>query len=113
MATIFKNKISPAVGTTPITALATDNTFRATVIGLSLANLTTEALRVSITVVDNTNPLLPIEAHYLKDVVLPANQSLRAVNGGEKLMIALNNELRIRSDVDASVDVIVSYVEIS
>jgi hypothetical protein len=113
MATIFKNKISPAVGTTPITALATDSTFRATVIGLSLANLTTEALRVSITVVDNTNPLLPIEAHYLKDVVLPANQSLRAVNGGEKLMIALNNELRIRSDVDASVDVIVSYVEIS
>lgn len=113
MATIFKNKVSPEVGTTPLTVLTTDSTFRATVIGMSLANLTTETLRISITVVDNSNPLAPVEAHYLKNVVLPANQSLRAVNGGEKLMIAPDNELRVRSDVDASVDVIVSYVEIS
>lgn len=113
MATVFKNKLSPAVGTTPVSVLATDGSFRATVIGLSLANLTTEALRVSVTVVDNTVPLTPVEAYFLKDVILPANQSLRAVNGGEKLMIALNNELRIKSDVADSIDVIVSYVEIS
>lgn len=112
MTTIFKNKVAPAIGTTPVSVLTTASTVRATVIGLSLTNLTNEALRVSISLVDNS--VAPaVEAYYVKDVILPANQSLRAVNGGEKLMIAPDNQLLINSNVDSSIDAIVSYVEIS
>lgn len=112
MTTIFKNKVAPAIGTTPVSVLTTASTVRATVIGLSLTNLTNEALRVSISLVDNgVDPA--VEAYYIKDVILPANQSLRAVNGGEKLMVAPDNQLLINSNVDSSIDAIVSYVEIS
>ena len=49
----------------------------------------------------------------LKDAVLPANTSLRAINGGEKLVLPENNALYVSSSVDDSVDVILSYVEIT
>lgn len=112
MATAFKNTILKEVGTTPISILTTNNTTRGTVIGLSIANLTKDAVTVSVTLTDNS--VIPaITGYYLKDIIVPPNQTLRAVNGGEKLLVALNNDLQVVANIDASVDVITSYVEIT
>lgn len=112
MATAFKNTITKNLGTTPVSVLTTNSTTRGTIIGLSLANLTKDAVTVSVTLTDN-GVIPAITGYYLKDVIIPPNQTLRAVNGGEKLLVAINNDLQVVSNTSASVDVITSYVEIT
>jgi hypothetical protein len=108
MATFFRNSLVKNVGTVPITAVTTGANARATVIGLSLANLTENAVTASITVSDSTS----ISAYYIKDVLVPPNSSLRVINGGEKLMLSTLNSMEIFSNQDDALDAIVSYVEI-
>lgn len=92
----------------PITAVTTASNARATVIGLSLTNLTETTVTASITVSDDTS----ISAYFIKDVVIPPNSSLRVINGGEKLMLSTSNSMEIFSNQDDALDAIVSYVEI-
>jgi hypothetical protein len=53
-----------------------------------------------------------VTGYYLKQTLLPANTSLRVVATGEKLIIAPSNKLQVRSSIDDSVDVVLSFVEI-
>ena len=50
--------------------------------------------------------------YYAKELILPPNTSLRVLNGGEKLILTPNNNLYVRSNVDNSIDAILSTVEI-
>lgn len=109
MATFFKNKVIKDVGTKPVEILETTPTNRATVIGLSITNLSTDFVYVNVYVEDDTS----VTGYYLKDTLLPANTSLRAVNQGEKLIIAPSNRLLVSASVSDAVDVILSYVEIT
>ena len=109
MANFFKNKVVTEVGTLEVELLATTPSTRATVIGLSLANLTASNILASITVEDDS----AVKGHYIKDVIIPPNQSLRVVNGGEKLILAPSNTLAISCSQDAALDVVMSYVEIA
>ena len=108
MATLFKNKVVNAVGVLPVDIYEADASTRATVIGLSLTNLTQSFVYVDVLLQDDTS----ITGYYLKETLLPANTSLRVVATGEKLIIAPSNKLQVRSSIDDSVDVIVSFVEI-
>jgi hypothetical protein len=107
MANNFRNKIIKNVGTEPVEILTVGAAERATVVGLSLTNLISSFVYVDVLVRDDSS----IEGFYLKETILPANTSLRTVNNGEKLILAPNNVLSIRSSLDDSVDVILSYVE--
>tara|TARA_B100001121_G_scaffold293726_1_gene296585 strand:+ start:33 stop:362 length:330 start_codon:yes stop_codon:yes gene_type:complete len=109
MATTFKNKNIVQVGTLPVEILSTTGSQRATVVGMSLTNLTDSFVYVTVLVDDDTS----VQGHYMKDVLLPANTSLRAVNGGEKLILAPSNKLSVKASVSDSVDVLLSYVEIT
>ena len=108
MATILRNKVVNNIGVVPVDILETTGSQRATIIGLSLTNLTPSFVYVDILIQDDTS----ITGYYLKETVLPANTSLRAVSTGEKLILAPSNKLQIRASVDDSVDVVVSYAEI-
>jgi len=108
MAAILKNTVINNVGTIPIDVVETTASNRATVIGMSLTNLTQSFVYVDILVQDDTS----ITGYYLKETLLPANTSLRAVSTGEKLILAPSNKLLVRSSLDDSVDVVVSYAEI-
>lgn len=108
MAAILKNKVINNVGTVPIDVIETTGAQRATVIGMSLTNLTESFVSVDILVQDDTS----VTGYYLKSTLLPANTSLRAVSTGEKLILAPTNKLQVRASIDDSVDVIVSYAEI-
>lgn len=109
MATLFKNKLQPEIGTTPIEVLATPSNARVTVIGLSLTNLTESVVLATITLEDT---LTSVTAHYIKDVILPPNQSLRVINGGEKLILGPDTSISIVSNTPDSLDLVMSYVEI-
>lgn len=108
MANFFRNKIVKNVGTAGTTILDNTNNSKLTIIGLSLANVSESNLFVSVTVTDDQD----IEGYYLKDVTLPPNSSLRVINGGEKLILANDNQLKVISNLDDSIDVVLSYVEI-
>lgn len=108
MATFFRNSVIKEVGVVPVRILETTPTTRATVIGLSLANLLESVVTVNVMVQDNTS----VTGYYLKDVILPPQSTLKAVNGGEKLILAPSNQLYVSSNIGDSVDVICTYVEI-
>ena len=108
MATLFKNKVVNTVGVVPVDVYETDASTRATVIGLSLTNLTESFVYVDVLMSDDTSQT----GYYLKETLLPANTSLRAVSTGEKLILAPSNKLLVRSSLNDSVDVVVSYAEI-
>ena len=109
MATLLKNTVIKSCGTQPVLIYETLPTTRVTILGLSFTNLTTQFVYVDVLVEDDTS----VSGYYLKDSILPAGTSLRAVSTGEKLVLAPSNRLLVRSSVDDSVDVIVSYVEIT
>ena len=109
MATVLKNTVIKNCGTVPVLIYETLPTTRVTVLGLSFTNLTDKFLYVNVMVEDDTS----VSGYYLKDSILPAGTSLRAVSTGEKLVLAPSNRLLVSSSLDDSVDVIVSYVEIT
>jgi len=109
MATLFKNTVVKNVGILPVEVLATSASARATVIGISLTNLTNDFLYASILIEDDTS----VSGFYLKDTVIPANTSLRAISTGEKLILAPSNRILVQSSQNDSIDVVLSYVEVT
>ena len=71
-------------------------------------NATASGTGIVVTFLDSN----PVAAYYIKDVIIPPNQSLRVINGGERLVLASSNTLSIVSNTEASIDAIVSLVEI-
>ena len=114
MATFFRNTLSSGIGSSLTTVLTTGVSSKTTVIGLSLTNLTDVPVQASIQIVDPNGGGTGVEtnAYYIKNVVLPPNQSLRVINGGEKLVLGSSTDLKIKSNAAASLDLVMSYVEI-
>ena len=109
MATLFKNKIYTNAGLDEVTALTTAGNARTTVLGLSLTNLIDSPIQVSVRVYD---PEQDLSAFFIRNVIIPQGQSLRAINGGERLVLAPNTSIKIVSNAVDSLDFILSYVEI-
>lgn len=109
MATFFKNILYPDLGATEQTLLTTASNARTTVVGLSLTNLTSSIVLVSVKLEDT---VAVTEAYFMKDIIVPPNTSLRAVNGGERLILGPSTAIKIQANFDDSIDVVMSYVEI-
>lgn len=111
MASTFRNLLASGIGTvhsSPI--LTTGNAVKTTVIGMSLTNMTTDIVLASVQIMDtgaNTS------AYYLKDILIPPNQSLRVINGGEKLILGSNVDVYIFSNTENALDLVMSFVEIT
>jgi len=108
MATTFKNKVVPNIGTDRTEVLATNENARVTVVGFSLANLTEGVVLVDIELQDEAS----VTGYYARELIVPPNTSLRVLNGGEKLILTPTNNLYVSANVDNSVDCILSTVEI-
>jgi hypothetical protein len=108
MATTFKNKVVPNIGTEQEEVLSTNENARVTVVGFSLANITDGVILVDVLIRDDAS----VTGYYARELILPPNTSLRVLNGGEKLILAPNNNLFVVSNVENSVDCILSTVEI-
>jgi hypothetical protein len=110
MPTVFKNITATQVGTVPVDVLQIEPGVRATIIGCNLANTKIyDTVNVNVYVVDENSTA----ALYGKNVILPPNTSMKLITSGEKLILPETAGLRIVSNVDDSLDVVVSYVEIS
>lgn len=110
MPTTFKHAVNTGVGTTPVDVLQVPVSYRSTVIGCNIAN-TTEYDTVNIDVFVVSEDSTP--AYYVKGLPIPPNTSVKIITNGEKLILPETAGLRVVSDTENSVDVVVSYVEIS
>lgn len=112
MATFFRNALMTEIGTSEELIVSTDTNSRATFIGLSLTNLTPGIVLANIRIVNTIASAPNNSAYYIKEVIVPPNQSLRVINGGEKLVLAGDMEVYVSSNATASLDLVASYVEI-
>jgi len=115
MASFFRNKLQQNIGTAEVEVINVTTNTRSTIIGLSLTNLTSGIILASIRLaLEDANPPNAVlsEAYYLKEVIVPPNQSLRVVNGGEKLILAGNMKMYVSCNFDDSLDLVMSYVDI-
>jgi hypothetical protein len=110
MATSFKNVLASGVGIVEERVFSSLPGIRTTVLGMSLTNLTGSILLASIRLEDNIENT---SAFFIKEIIVPPNQSLRVINGGEKLILGPTTDVLISSNIENSLDVVISYVEIS
>jgi hypothetical protein len=107
MATILKNAIIKDVGQLPIDAINVPVNRKVVIMGISLANTKDSTVLGSVMVKDAGS----VVAYYAKDVPIPPNGSLRALNGSEKLVLDEYHTLQISSSYADSVDAVISYAE--
>lgn len=110
MPTVFRQAVVTDIGTTPVDALQISPGIRATVIGCNIANTTDyDVVNVDMFVIDENST----EGKYVPGIVIPPNTAVKVITQGEKLILPETSGLRFVSDTDSSVDVTISYVEIS
>lgn len=110
MPTVFRMSTATNIGQIPVDVLQIGEGIRATVVGCNLANTTLyETVAVDVFVVDEESTA----ALYVRNVIIPPNTAVKLITGGEKLILPATAGLRVTSSVQDSVDVVISYVEIS
>ena len=110
MPTLFKHAVTTDVGITPVDVLQIPLGVRATVIGCNIANVTDfDTAVVNMYVVDENST----QATYARGIIITPNSTVKVITQGEKLILPATSGIRIESDTEDSIDVTVSYVEIS
>jgi len=110
MPTLFRHAITTSVGVTPVDVLQIPEGVRATVIGCNIANVTDyDTVVVNVYIIDENST----QATYARGLVIAPNTSAKIITQGEKLILPATSGIRIETDTEDSVDVTISYVEIS
>lgn len=110
MANIFKNSITGSIGTSSTTVYTTPSQTSTTAIGLSVANIVSTNISVSVQIVDVSTS----ETRYLvKDALITPGSSFVVIGGDQKVVLESEDSIRITSSQPVSADVIVSVLEIS
>jgi hypothetical protein len=110
MPTLFRHAVTTSVGTTPVDVLQIPLGVRATVIGCNIANVTDyDTVVVNMYVVDENST----QATYVRGIVIAPNSAVKVITQGEKLILPATSGIRIEADTEDSVDITISYVEIS
>lgn len=106
----FKNKIQPNISTTLTTVYQCPSEKTATVVGMSLANIATTPIMVSVALFDTSTSTT---AYIVKNAPIPVGGSLIVVGGDQKVIIENGDTLRVISDTVNSVDAILSVMELN
>lgn len=110
MPTLFRHSVVTGVGITPVDVLQIQEGVRVTVIGCNIANVTDyDTAVVNMYVVDEFST----QATYVRGIIIPPNSTVKVITQGEKLILPATSGIRIESDTESSIDVTISYVEIS
>ncbi len=110
MANTFKNSITGSIGTTNVNVYTTPAATSTTVIGVSVANVISQNISVSVKLTDSS---LSKTVHLVKDALLVPGSSAVLVGGEQKLVMEANDYLTVISSAANSADVIVSVLEIT
>ena len=104
MAQNFRRYTSNDVGTSAAT-LFTANSYD-TVVGISVANVTTSAVVASVYINDGSNDI-----YLIRNCPIPSGSTLQVLDGGAKFVVQSGDALKVISDTASSLDVWVSTVD--
>jgi hypothetical protein len=104
MAQNFRRYTSNDVGTSAATLFTADS--YDTVVGISVANITTSAVIASVYINDGTNDI-----YLVKDAPIASGGALQVLDGGAKFVVQSGDTLKVVSDTASSLDVWVSTVD--
>jgi hypothetical protein len=107
MASSFKSYITSSVGTANTTIFT--STASTTVIGLSLANITSSAITASAFVSKNGGGT----AYIVKNAPIPYGGSMIVVGAEQKVVLEVGDTMNVSANTASSVDAIISTLEIS
>ena len=109
MANLFKRFTSANVGTT-VTAIGSyvvPAANAATVIGLSISNISANSINVAAELVNTAAESVNI----IKSAPIPAGSTLVVIGGDQKIVMAVGDSIQVKSDTATSVDAILSLLE--
>ena len=110
MASTFKNGVSVNIGTSETAILTGGSGKQTTVIGLSVANITSSAITVDVRLTDTS---ASATGYLIKGATVNEGSSIVVVGGDQKIVVEATDVLKVTSSASTSADAIVSYVEIS
>jgi len=109
MANTFNNNAITSVGTTPEELYNTGANKKATVIGVNIANITTQTVTCDI-ILENA---LSQTFFIVKGAEIPAGSALAAIGGDQKLALTPNNRILVNANEANALDAIISVLEIT
>ena len=109
MANDFKVVTDTAVGTSPATIYTCPSATQTTVIGLTVANIVTSQILISVQLENNDGD----NVYLIKDAPVPVGSAIVPVGGDQKVVLEADDILKVTSDTASSADVTLSILEIS
>jgi hypothetical protein len=110
MANAFKNSITGSIGITGVKVYETPAATSTTVIGVSVANVATQNISVSVMINDTSGNK---SVYLVKNALIMPGGSVVLVGGEQKLVLETTDTLSVTSSLASSADVIVSVLEIT
>ena len=108
MANTFKNSITGSIDTSNVVVYTVPAATSTTVIGMSVANVTSNNINVSTTLTSGSSTV-----YLIKDTTVTAGGTAVLVGGDQKVVLTATNYLTVVSSAASSADVVVSVLEIS
>lgn len=108
MASTFKNYMAAGVGTSPNSVYTAPSATQSTVIGMTIANVTSSNVTASVQVTSGATTV-----YLVKDATIPVGGSLVAIGGDQKVVLEAADVIKVTANTAASVDVLLSVLEIS
>lgn len=110
MANTFNRKLSRNVGTslTSIGSYTVGSSTKTVVVGLILSNTTGGTINVDCTLNDGSN-----DYYLVKNAPISSGGSLVIIGGDQKIVLATNDSIKVKSDTASSLDAVMSIMEIT
>ena len=110
MANSFKRKTSAGIGTgfTPINSYTVASATEVTVIGLTVANVTSGSILADVSLHDGSNYF-----SVVKEAPIPSGGSLVVVGGDQKVVLDAGDVIQVKSNTATSADVVMSMLDIT
>lgn len=108
MANTFNNAKIVGLGTTATILYTVPVGTTTTIIGMTLANKIATGVRVDVEIISGVDII-----NISKGMAVPTNETYVPVGGVQKLVLKAGEQIRVKSDTAASIDVFASMLEIS
>jgi hypothetical protein len=104
----FKSKVSAAVGSGLTTVYTVPSNTSSIIIGMNLACVATSSV-VADVIIDKA---VGADANLIKNIPIPTGSSFEVLSG-QKIVLEVGDQVKVRCDTAGGMDVLLSFLEIS
>jgi len=114
MANSFLSETDTGIGTSPATVFTCPSATETTIIGLTVANIESSQVLVDVQLDASGRTSGAEDSVYIvKDAPVPAGSSLVVIGGSQKVVMEPGDAIVVTSDTAASIDVVLSHLDIT